>query len=600
MTRPKKYNLINYTARDFNSLRTELTNYAKRYYPQTVGDFSANSFSSLVVDTVAYAGDMLSFYLDYQINESFLETAVEYNNVKRLAEQIGYKFKSIPSAVGTLAIYVIVPANVTGLGPTSEYMPILKQNTVFGSNSGTSFVLTEDVDFSDSRHEIAVARVNTANGLPISYAIKAYGSVVSGFFGRTTVSVGDFVKFRKIRVGGSEISEILEVVDSDGNSYYEVEYLSQDIIYRSEINIDPETKQQTPNLMIPVAVPRRFIVERDRDSTYLVFGQGSETSFQNVSALEPKYVSLNRFGRNYVTEPIFDPKNLLESDSLGIAPSNTQITIVYRENSQYGNLAGSGQVNRVLSPIVDFRDPTLVPITVKSEISNSFECFNEEPIDSFVSLPTIEDIRVEAKNYYAAQARAVTAQDYEAMCYKMPSNYGGIFRARAIRDPDSLKRNINLYVLSKTSTNKLQVCNTKTKQNLKNWINNVRMMNDTLDILNGRIVNFGIEFEIVVLEPFEKNAVLNECFNRLSKKFSEPMHLGQPLNIFEIYSILNTIQGVGDVITAKFVNKIGSNYSSDTLNFVRFTTPDGRRIIPPENVCFELKFFTADIVGRVR
>ena len=600
MAKPKKFNLVNYTARDFNSLRQELIDYAKRYYPDTVRDFSSNSFTSLMVDTVAYTGDMLSFYLDYQLNESFLATAAEYNNVKKLAEQLGYKLKGSPAAVGTVALYAVVPASLTGLGPTSEYIPILKKNSVLGTNGGGSFILTEDVDFSHTKNEIVVARINTQNGLPASYAIKAYGPVVAGTFNRTVTNVGGFVKYRRVRVGSSQINEIISVFDSEGNEYYEVDYLSQDIIYKSEINVDPTTKEQTPNLMIPMSVPRRFVIDRTEDSTYLIFGQGTEENFTTVSSLEPKYVSLNRFGRNYVTDPVFDPANLIENDSMGICPVNTELTIIYRENSFLGNTVGSNQIVSFLSPVIDFKDPNLVSLTVRNQILASLECNNEEPIDSYIRTPTMEDIRVEAKNYYAAQARAVTAQDYESFCYRMPVEYGGIYRARAVRDPDSLKRNINIYVLSKNYNNNLSTCNSKTKQNLKIWLNSARMINDTVDILNGRIVNFGIEFEIIVLDPYEKTSVLNECLNKLRKKFFEPYHLGQPLNIFDIYGVLNTVQGVSDVVTAKFVNKNGTSYSSDTLNFARYTTPDGRRIIPPENVAFELKFGTSDVIGRVR
>ena len=82
---PKKNDYVNikYTSRDFESIKTDLVEYAKRYYPNTYKDFSDASFGSLLFDTVAYVGDILSYYVDYNVNESFLDTALEYDNIKK-------------------------------------------------------------------------------------------------------------------------------------------------------------------------------------------------------------------------------------------------------------------------------------------------------------------------------------------------------------------------------------------------------------------------------------------------------------------------------------------------------------------------------------
>ena len=111
---------IKYTARDFGSIRSDLVDYAKRYYPDSFKDFSDASFGAMMVDTVAYVGDVLSFYLDYAVNESFLDTAVEFDNVVKLSRQLGYKFRGKPSTFGILTLYVLCPANVTGLGPDTS------------------------------------------------------------------------------------------------------------------------------------------------------------------------------------------------------------------------------------------------------------------------------------------------------------------------------------------------------------------------------------------------------------------------------------------------------------------------------------------------
>ena len=232
MTKEKKVP-INYTSRDFSSIRRDLVDYARRYYPDTFRDFSEGSFGSLMIDTVSYVGDILSFYLDYQVNESYLDSAIEYDNVIRLARQMGYKFKANPSSFGTVAIYVIVPASTSGLGPDTAYLPMLKKGTQLSSTSGNTFMLDEEVRFDDPSNEIV-----------------------------------SFERFRKIKLDSNNISEVVSVTDSEGNEYLEVEHLSQNTVYKEVVNKD-DNKDTVPSLLRPLIVPRRFVVEREKNNIFL-------------------------------------------------------------------------------------------------------------------------------------------------------------------------------------------------------------------------------------------------------------------------------------------------------------------------------------------
>ena len=188
---------IKYTARDFGSIRSDLVDYAKRYYPDSFKDFSDASFGAMMVDTVAYVGDVLSFYLDYAVNESFLDTAVEFENVVKLSRQLGYKFRGKPSTFGIITIYVLCPANVTGLGPDTAYLPMALKGSQFLSSAGDGFILTEDIDFANTKNEVVVGRVDE-NGTPTHYVIRAKGSIVSGRITSQRINVGGFEKFRKL------------------------------------------------------------------------------------------------------------------------------------------------------------------------------------------------------------------------------------------------------------------------------------------------------------------------------------------------------------------------------------------------------------------
>lgn len=596
----KKYPSINYTSRDFNSLRAELINYATRYYPETVKDFSVASFASLMLDSVAYVGDMLAFYQDYQFNESLLVSANDYDNVLRLSKQIGYKFKGSPSAFGRVTFYATIPANSLGLGPNSEYLPIIKANSVVSSTTGASFVVTEDVRFDNPKNEVVVARINENTGIPSSYAVRAYSNVISGRFETIQVELGAFQKYRKLIIQDPGIVEIVSITDSQGNPYFEVDYLSQDIVYKSETNMDPLTREQSPSLLIPTSAPRRYIVEKTTTSVDLIFGNSSESDYANKTIGDPSNVLMERFGRSYVTDEIYDPSNLISSEQLGIAPADTVLTITYRTNNILDVNAPADTVNSVSIPIVDFVNPMNVPSSIKTSIITSLECTNEEPIFSSRYEPDIEDVKRQAMDSFASQGRAVTSQDYEAAVYHMPAKFGTISRVRAVKDSDSQKRNINMYVISTDINNYFALCNSATKQNIKNWVNKYRMINDTIDIMDGRIVNVGVSFEIYVAEPHNKYVVLQNCLLKLREKFRKKMFIGEPLNIFDIYAILNKVDGVADVADVSITNKSGIQYSADFLNLKRYMSSDGRRIIPPENVVFEVKYVLDDIVGTVK
>ena len=141
----KKIVPVDYTARDFDSIKTELVEYARRYYSDTFRDFNEASFGALMLDTVSYVGDMLSFYMDYQANESFVDTSIEYDNVVNHARRLGYKYRGNPTSTGMGTFYVMVPANNLGT-PDTDYMPILKRGSIFSSTAGNQYMLNEDID----------------------------------------------------------------------------------------------------------------------------------------------------------------------------------------------------------------------------------------------------------------------------------------------------------------------------------------------------------------------------------------------------------------------------------------------------------------------
>ena len=592
----KKIIPINYTNREFDTIKKDLLEIAERLYPDSFQDFSEASFASLMTDAVAYVGDQLSFYLDYNVNESFLDTAYQFNNILRHGRVLGYRFTGRPSTYGVAAFYVQVPATSTGLGVNRNYAPILKRGSTFSSTTGLTYTLTESINFADNKHPIVVAKTN-ASGAPTHYAIKAYGRVVSGQMITQTVKVGAFQKFARIRLSNANISEVISVFDSSGNEYFEVDYLAQDIIYK-EISNTNYKNDNVPSILKPFLMSRKFTVERDSTGVYLQFGSGKENSSDLVAS--PQSVAMDVFGKTYTTAKTFDPTRLSENDSFGVVPENTTLTVAMRVTNPGSSNLAARQLNAVSRATIDFEDRTVLARGTIQEVHASIEVENELPITGDVTNPNSEEIKRRIFDTFPTQNRAVTKADYENIAYRMHSKFGSVKRVSVQKDPDSQKRNLNMYVISDDSYGRLVKTNSTIKRNLKTWINQYRMINDTIDIINPYILNLGIEFQIKAVPGADKKVTLSRCVDALGSEFGSNYYIGESVNISDIYKTLNKVPGVLDVIKARLFNKTGPNYSSAAININKNLSPDGNQLVIPKNAIVEFKFRNTDFVGKAK
>ena len=595
---PIKKSPIKYTSRDYESIRADLVEHARRHYPDTFKDFNEASFGSLMLDTVAYIGDILSFYLDYQVNETYFDSAVEFDNIIRLSRQLGYKFQTNPSSFGTVLLYVLVPAKSSGLGPDTAYLPVLKKGSELASISGNSFILNEDVRFDDPSNEVVAARTDDDTGLPSQYAIRAYGTIVSGIFGVESKNVGPFENFTRLPLDVNGVVEILSVVDSEGNKYFEVDHLSQNTVYKEIVN-KGDNKDTVPSLLKPFIVPRRYTVEREGGVTFLQFGYGSSDEIANPSVADPRNVVLDLNGRDYIVDKSFDPYKLLKTDKFGIGPSNTTLTVKYRYNTATNVNAAAGSVRTIVNPIFEFTNRTSLVEATVSGVVGSLECFNQEPVVGDTTIDSSDEVRRRALDFFATQNRAVTQVDYESLIYSIPQSFGSIKRCKVLRDPDSLRRNLNLYVVSEAANGKLIETNTTIKENIKVWVNRYKMISDTIDILDAKVVNIGIDFEVVASEDANRFQLLSDCTDAIKNLYKISPNICEPLYITDIYSALNKVDGVIDTKKVDIVRKTGPSYSSTRFDINDALSADGRYITIPLNVVAELKYPDSDIKGTI-
>ena len=593
---------INYTSRDFSSIKSDLVEHAKRYYETSFRDFSEAGFGSFMIDTVAYVGDILSFYLDYQANESFLETAVEYDNIIRIGKQVGYKYNNTATTTGIATFYVAVPATPSAIGPDSRYIPVLKAGSTFSTNNATVFTLNEDVTFNSKNSQIRVIK-QTSDGKPLTYAIKSKGVVVSGENGYEVVNFGQFQKFKKLELGQRNIIEIISVFDAEGNEYYEVENLAQNVIYKPLTNKDTVQSTMAKQVLKPFMVPRRFTLERELDKVFLQFGASSDVNIKDIRNMigEPSSTVLNVHGKNYISNTSFDPSKLLNSDKLGVSPSsNTNLTVSYRYlKANRGINFGTDSLKTVIEAIVEFKDEQNLNSAFMQSVRNSIQVNNEFPIVGDVTILNSEELKRRVKDSFSSQNRAVTLEDYKSLAYSMPRNFGTIKRVNVVRDDDSFKRNLNMYVLCENENGFLTSANQIVKNNLKTWLSSRRMINDSIDILDGKVVNFGIEFIAIGVKNKLKHEVLTSALEQLKKDFSNLPDFGESFTINDIFVSLRKVQDILDVTSVKIVQKEGEKYSSTVFNIEKNMSADKRYVNVPLNVVMELRYPDTDIKGTI-
>lgn len=594
---------INYLSRDFSSIREDLKEYAKRYYPQQIKDLSEASLNSFLIDGVSYVGDILSYYLDFQANESFLATALQTENVEKLAKSMGYKTFSTSTTSGKVAVYVLIPSDGNGSVDYTK-APIIKKGTVLRTQEGAStFLINEDVviDANLIGQNYTVARTNEL-GNPTFFVVKTYAPIVSGQIRNLSVNVTNFVKFNKIFVGDPLLTEIISVIDSDNNEYYEVPNLSQNIVYKSYLNTDTLDSSIRYSLK-PIHAQRRFVLDFENGLPYLLFGNKEYDPNDNLEInpiAEPQKFILQKYNNDFLSSANFEPNSLLSNESFGFGPSSTTLTISYRANTNAASNAAIGEINVISQLFYEFPKAVGLDEATEGQIISSLQIVNEEPIVGNDVVQDFVEIKDLAGNLFQAQGRAVTARDYETLCYAMPKKFGTIKRVKVEKDSDSLKNNINLFVISTDAFGKLEKTNYKVKENLKNWLLDYKIITDSIDILDAKTINFQINFEILVDPKFNKSDVYLEAKNALATFFSFKPQIGENFNILDIYRELRKIPAILDVLNVTPTNITSAGYSSIPFNIEKNYSNDKKIIIIPKNAIYEIRYPNTDIIGNAK
>ena len=599
---------VSYLNRDFDSFRQQLVDYARINYNEQINDFSQNGLGGLFMDVAAYVGDVMSFYLDHQFNELNLETAIEDKNIERLVRLAGVKDTPKSPAIVFVEIGVVVPAVFSDnkYQPDPDLLPTVKGGTVFTSTSGINFQLYDDVDFSlltddgfiDAKVEILS---QNSDGTPATFSLIKEGTCTSGILvNETHVVDANFIPFRKITLRKSNVSEIVFVKDSSNNEFFEVENLTQDVVYKrvlnnfSDKNLVRERMELTP-------APRRFIKEYNRQSgkTSIRFGSGKADVFDDDVIPDPSEFALPLYGdRKTFNNVNIDPNSFLQTQTLGISPTDTIITVAYRSGGGVNHNVAANTITTVKTLNIEFKS-TPTPQNIVS-IRKSVVVNNPNPAGGGEDEPTIDELRSIAINNRNSQNRIVTRQDLLARIYTLPNNFGRVFRAAIVDNPNNPIAG-RLFIISRDNQKKLIISPDTLKENLSSYLNQYRLISEAVDIMDAPIANYGVKYAVVVEKGYNYQMVLNMINADLVNYLNvENFQINQPIVTSDISNLILNVDGVLSLVELKIIGKTGTmngnTYSDFAWNPVENTSRG--MYFPPPGGIFEVKFPDNDIEGR--
>ena len=596
-----------YLAKDFDALRGQILEYARLYYPDRLRDFSESSLGGLFLDMAAYVGDNMSFYLDHQFSETNAETAVETVNIQRHLRQAGVPIVGASPALVTVNIYAELPAakvdNV--FVPNPDAFPIVEAGSIFESDSGVSFNLLEDVDFSKKRSDGSLyATIKVGNrysdGTPRSFVLIAAGLCISGTEITDTFTVGnDFVAFRQYTLANPNVSEIINVMDGYGNIYYQVNALTHDVVYKNVLNTSKDNEIVKDTLKV-VPAPYRFTANADLASrrTTLTFGGGSADTLEDDVIPDPSDFAISLPYSKTFSRISINPQQLLQTKTLGVATSNTNVTVTYRYGGGLNHNVAAGSITSVVSLLTTF--PANPVGNIAEIVRSSIEVSNPIQASGGEDAPTATELKALIPSIKNSQDRIVSKEDLLARVYAIPSNFGRVFRAAVRANPNNPLAT-QLYIISRDPAQQLIVSPDTLKQNLQKFLNPYRLISDAIDILDARIINLICQFDVVIDPSLNRNVVLQQVLVKLKNIFDiKNFQIDQPIIVSDIVNSIFTVSGILSVDKVEFrsVQDVVNNrqYSASTFD-VSSNTRKGV-IVPPPGGIFEIRYPDVDIIGR--
>ena len=641
---------VRYLNKDFSSFKANLVEFAKVYFPKTYNDFNEASPGMMFIEMASYVGDVLSYYVDNQFKESLLAFAEEKKTVYNMAQSFGYKPKLASPSYGEIETFQLAPAASSGTGasfktyPDLNYAMKIDTGMQLRSESGVVFRTVEDINFkfSSSNDPMEITVYESSDNIPVSYLLKKSVKIESGEVAVERFNFNDAEKYSRVALNNNNVTEIVSVTDDDGNNWHEVGFLAQDTVYTDSENLSTEGndsyqyKDQAPYLLKLLKTARRFTTFiREDDRTELRFGAGISDSPDEEIVPNPDSVGSSLPGSPSKLGTAFDPSNFLNTRTYGQAPSNTTLVVTYRYGGGVDHNTKANAITAITNLNVTL-DTTTLSSTLVNTVRGSLATINPNPTSGGKGAESVIEVKQNTLAYFQAQQRAVTKADYITRVYALPAKYGNIAKCYIVQDsqidPAAMTYGLstsgratsrvmnplalNLYVLGYDASKKLTQVNQAVKENIQTYLTQFRMITDAVNIKDAYVINIGVRFNLLTKTGYNKQQVVLQAVERVRTFFNvEKWQIGQPIVLADLAYQISLVDGVSAVVSpdeqddetgaadkqpVQIINKssVDSGYSGNLYD-IKSATKEGVVYPSMDPSCFELKFPSIDIEGRV-
>jgi hypothetical protein len=557
-------NKINYTDRDFESIRDGLINYTKQYYPELIQNFNDASVFSVLMDLNAAVADNLHYHIDRSIQETVLQYAQQKSSIYNIARTYGLKIPGYRPSVAVVDISITVPP--LGDAEDYRYLGILRAGSQF-NGGGTTFETVYDIDFStqyNQEGEVNRTKVPTfdANNKIINYIITKREVVVNGttkVFKRV-INATDVVPFFNFFLPERNVLGVNAIIQRDGTSYpnvpnygefltannkwYEVDALAEDTVFIE----DPTKPVDNAGIKVGkyIKTENRFITEYTPEG-FLKIQFGGGTTTPNIQ--------LANFAKQGIN---LDLANYQNNIGLGLTVQpNTTIFVQYRTGGGLASNVGVGVINQVGTIDFAVNGPS---DSINSNVLNSLVVNNVTAAIGGANPPSTEEVRNMVAFNFAAQRRAVTVNDYKSLIDTMPGKFGAPAKVAITENNNK----ITVQILSYDQTGKLtQIVSNNLKTNLATYLSKFLMINDYIQIDVAKVIDLAFDIYVVVESSVNRGQVITELINQVSNYMSpENRDMGENVNISDIRRLIQNTAGVISLSKLQVFNKVGGQYST--------------------------------------
>ena len=605
-------NVIRFGSRTFGEIRNDLITMIRQTYPTILSDFTDSSIGAILIDLNAGVANNLAINTDRVFQETQLGYAQQRTSILNIAKNMGFNIPAKRPSVTVVDFTVFVP--VLGDKPDASYYPVLNAGAqVIGG--GKIFETQNVINWNSSVSNLgdpnrSIIPNLDSNGIVVSYSVTKREVVINGsssIFKRVITS-NDVVSFFSFNLPDPDVLEIESVIlmegtnyianptDSDFNNsaykYYEVDYLAQQRIFVENYN-SSSANTNTNGLKAAqwVDVTKKFIKEFTPNGyCNLTFGSGDP----DADAFK------NGFLKEGVNNKYF-LENFLNNTALGEKlKANYTLFVKYRTGGGSNSNVGAAILTQIGNYNITSNGSRQ---DFKQSVERSLKVSNPIPAIGGNDGLSVEQIRNLIKYNFSSQQRDVSLTDYLLQIYKMPGRFGSPFRANAFK----INNKVVISMLNIGSDGTLSnTSNTLLKNNVTEYLSQFRMVNDYVEVKDGKIFNLAFDIDVYV-ENISDNQIANSIITIVRDYFNiNNYEMNQDVFLGKLQKEILNANGVINIVGIKVYNKVGGNYSNNTISQAITDTTTGEitiinnTIYSTEDSMFEIKFPSKDIKVLLR